>query len=183
MSGLIRFLRTQQPTLTQTDWQIWQPEDDEAHVPAGKHIIPFQYWLTHRDNHPLLERAVAGEIGVWFAATDDVLDHKQLIHAGQKLWPMVAVHFPIFRDGRGYSTAALLRERLAWTGPVWAIGDVLIDQLDQLARVGFDHFVLRADQDRELGLRKFEQFSVRMQDSWRYPRTLNSIHQAEALTA
>jgi hypothetical protein len=43
--------------------------------------------------------------------------------------------------------------------------------------------VLRADQDRELGLRKFEQFSVRMQDSWRYPRTLNSIHQAEALTA
>jgi uncharacterized protein (DUF934 family) len=183
MSRLIRFLRTQQPTLTQTDWQIWQPQDDEEGVPAGKHIISFKYWLTHREDHQLLKRAVAGEIGVWFAATDDVLDHKQLIHAGQKLWPMVAVHFPIFRDGRGYSTAALLRERLAWTGPVWAIGDVLIDQLDQLARVGFDHFVLRADQDLELGMHKFEQFSVRMQDSWRYPRTLNLTHQAEVLSA
>jgi uncharacterized protein (DUF934 family) len=181
MSVLIRFLRTQRPTLLKTDWQIWQPQDDEAHVPEGKHIIPFQYWLAHRNNQQLLERALAGDISVWFAATDDVLDHKQLIHAGQKLWPMVAVHFPIFRDGRGYSTAALLRERLAWTGPVWAIGDVLLDQLDQLARVGFDHFVLREDQDHQLGLRKFEHFSVRMQDSWRYPRTLS--HQTEVLTA
>jgi uncharacterized protein (DUF934 family) len=181
MSVLIRFLRTQRPTLLKTDWQIWQPQDDEAHVPEGKHIIPFQYWLAHRNNQQLLERALAGDISVWFAATDDVLDHKQLIHAGQKLWPMVAVHFPIFRDGRGYSTAALLRERLAWTSPVWAIGDVLVDQLDQLARVGFDHFVLREDQDHQLGLRKFEHFSVRMQDSWRYPRTLS--HQTEVLTA
>ncbi len=181
MSVLIRFLRTQRPTLLKTDWQIWQPQDDEVHVPEGKHIIPFQYWLAHRNNQQLLERALAGDISVWFAATDDVLDHKQLIHAGQKLWPMVAVHFPIFRDGRGYSTAALLRERLAWTGPVWAIGDVLVDQLDQLARVGFDHFVLREDQDHQLGLRKFEHFSVRMQDSWRYPRTLS--HQTEVLTA
>ncbi len=181
MSALIRFLRAQHPTLLETDWQIWQAQGEDERVPAGKHIIPFQFWLAHRDNQQLLERAVAGEIGVWFAATDDVLDHKQLIHAGQKLWPMVAVHFPIFRDGRGYSTAALLRERLAWSGPVWAIGDVLVDQLDQLARVGFDHFVLRDDQDHQLGLRKFEQFSVRMQDSWRYPRTLS--HQTEVLTA
>ncbi len=181
MSALIRFLRTQRPTLLKTDWQIWQYQEDEGRVPAGKHIIPFQYWLAHRNNQQLLERALAGEIGVWFAATDDVLEHKELIHAGQKLWPMVAVHFPIFRDGRGYSTAALLRERLAWTGPVWAIGDVLVDQLDQLARVGFDHFVLREDQDHQLGLRKFEHFSVRMQDSWRYPRTLS--HQTEVLTA
>ncbi len=181
MSALIRFLRTQRPTLLKTDWQIWQYQEDEGRVPAGKHIIPFQYWLAHRNNQQLLERALAGEIGVWFAATDDVLEHKELIHAGQKLWPMVAIHFPIFRDGRGYSTAALLRERLAWTGPVWAIGDVLVDQLDQLARVGFDHFVLRDDQDHQLGLRKFEHFSVRMQDSWRYPRTLS--HQTEVLTA
>ncbi len=180
MSVLIRFLRAQHPTLLQTDWQIWQAQGEDERVPAGKHIIPFQFWLTHREDHHLLERALAGEIGVWFAATDDVLDHKQLIHAGQKLWPMVAVHFPIFRDGRGYSTAALLRERLAWGGPVWAIGDVLVDQLDQLARVGFDHFVLRDDQDQQLGLCKFEQFSVRMQDSWRYPRTLS--HQTEVLT-
>ncbi len=180
MSVLIRFLRAQHPTLLQTDWQIWQAQGEDERVPAGKHIIPFQFWLTHREDHHLLERALAGEIGVWFTATDDVLDHKQLIHAGQKLWPMVAVHFPIFRDGRGYSTAALLRERLAWGGPVWAIGDVLVDQLDQLARVGFDHFVLRVDQDQQLGLCKFEQFSVRMQNSWRYPRTLS--HQTEVLT-
>lgn len=51
---------------------------------------------------------------------------------------LVALVFPTFRDGRAYSQARLLRERLGWTGPVRAIGNVLRDQFLLMARSGFD---------------------------------------------
>lgn len=59
----------------------------------------------------------------------------------------VELHFPKFTDGRAFSQAVLLRQRLGWTGPLRATGDVLIDQLAMMARTGFSEAVLRADQD------------------------------------
>jgi uncharacterized protein (DUF934 family) len=76
---------------------------------------------------------------------------------------MVAVHFPKFNDGRGYSSARLLRERLGFAGELRAVGDVLRDQLFLLARCGFDSFALRADQDPASALSAFKDFSVRYQ--------------------
>ena len=122
-------------------------------------------------------KAKAGQIGVWFAANDDILHHAELIEQGKKLWPLVGAHFPIFRDGRSFSTAALLRGRLQWTGEIRAIGDVLIDQLLQGARVGFDSFALRPDQDTNVALKQFDLFSVTTQNSWRDKRsTLAAIN-------
>ncbi|MEN9294791.1 MAG: hypothetical protein RIS03_485, partial [Pseudomonadota bacterium] len=86
-------------------------------------------------------------------------------------WPLVAIDFPIFRDGRGFSTAALLRERFGWKGELRAIGDVLVDQLLQLAKVGFDGFVLRTDQQLETALRQFDLFKHRLQNDWRAQRS------------
>lgn len=51
---------------------------------------------------------------------------------------LIALVFPIFRDGRAYSQARLLRERLGWTGPIRAIGNVLRDQFLLMERSGFD---------------------------------------------
>ena len=53
---------------------------------------------------------------------------------------LVALDFPIFRDGRAYSSAALLRERLRWTGELRAVGDVLREQAWAMVRAGFDDF-------------------------------------------
>jgi uncharacterized protein (DUF934 family) len=83
---------------------------------------------------------------------------------------VVGAHFPIFRDGRSFSTAALLRDRFAWESEVRAIGDVLIDQLLQGARVGFDAFELRPDQNIDVALKQFNLFSVTSQNSWRDQR-------------
>ena len=83
----------------------------------------------------------------------------------------MAAHFPIFRDGRSFSTAALLRDRFHWQGEIRAIGDVLIDQLLQGARVGFDSFALRPDQQIDTALKQFDLFSVRTQNSWRDKRS------------
>jgi len=53
---------------------------------------------------------------------------------------LVAAAFPKFRDGRAYSTAALLRERFAYGGEVRAVGDVLREQAYEMVRCGFDAF-------------------------------------------
>jgi uncharacterized protein (DUF934 family) len=56
-------------------------------------------------------------------------------------------NFPKFSDGRAFSQAFLLRRRLGFKGQIRATGDVLVDQLAQMERSGFDVAVLRADQD------------------------------------
>ena len=166
-----------QPSLIPNEWQAWNGEQDEGGIPdlehgAHKVLVPFHWWITHHKNADIIERAKRGEIGVWFAADEDILKHADIIEAGKKVWPLVAAHFPIFRDGRSFSTAALLRNRLGWQGEIRAIGDVLIDQLLQGARVGFDSFELRPDQSIEVGLNQFNIFTVTTQNSWRGKRSL-----------
>ncbi|MGF1463754.1 MAG: DUF934 domain-containing protein [Maricaulaceae bacterium] len=51
---------------------------------------------------------------------------------------VIAVAFDAFADGRGFSTAALLRERYGFSGELRAVGSVIADQLGFLKRVGFD---------------------------------------------
>ncbi|MEY4869104.1 MAG: hypothetical protein RIS11_298 [Pseudomonadota bacterium] len=53
---------------------------------------------------------------------------------------LVEIAFPKFRDGRGYSSARILREA-GYTGELRAQGDVLVDQIAFLKRCGFDSFV------------------------------------------
>jgi uncharacterized protein (DUF934 family) len=65
----------------------------------------------------------------------------------------------------------LLRDRFSWEKQIRAIGDVLIDQLLQGARCGFDAFELRPDQNLDIALKHFELFSVTTQNSWRGKRT------------
>jgi uncharacterized protein (DUF934 family) len=55
----------------------------------------------------------------------------------------IDLHFPQFTDGRAYSQAYLLRRRLRFTGDLRATGDVLIDQLLQMERMGFSSAVLK----------------------------------------
>ncbi|WP_447528877.1 DUF934 domain-containing protein [Vreelandella sp. TE19] len=75
----------------------------------------------------------------------------------------VAIDFPAFTDGRGYSLARLLRERYGFEGELRAVGDVLIDQLNYMERCGFDAMALREDQEPDVALRALKAFSVRYQ--------------------
>lgn len=70
------------------------------------------------------------------ANSDDVMQVTDRL-AGAKL---VVLNFPKFTDGRAYSQARLLRERLGYTGELRATGAVLRDQLPFLLRCGFDAF-------------------------------------------
>jgi uncharacterized protein (DUF934 family) len=180
---IIQFPKDGQASLVANEWLVWDGEGDEGapfNTPDLKHglnkvLVPFHWWRSHYNAHhkesEVATKAKQGQIGIWFAADDDILKHADIIEAGKTQWPVVAAHFPIFRDGRSFSTAALLRQRFNWQNEVRAIGDVLIDQLLQGARVGFDAFALRPDQDLRLGLEQFDLFSVTTQNSWRQKRT------------
>jgi uncharacterized protein (DUF934 family) len=72
----------------------------------------------------------------------------------------IDLQFPKFTDGRAYSQAFLLRRRLGFTGEIRATGDVLIDQLVQMQRTGFDVAVLREGVDASAAQRQFDRFSA-----------------------
>ena len=173
---IVHFPKDGKPTLAKNEWQIWSGSQDEGGLPdlehgAHKVLVPFTWWITHHHEADVISKAKDGQIGVWFATDDDILKHADIVEAGKTVWPLVAAHFPIFRDGRSFSTAALLRSRFAWSGEIRAIGDVLIDQLLQGARVGFDSFALRPDQNLDVALKQFDLYSVTTQNSWRGART------------
>ena len=189
---ILRFPKGGQASLAANEWLIWsgnlnKNEDEGANstLPDLEHgikkvLVPFTWWRSQiqgqinsqHNEADLLTMTKQGQIGVWFAADEDILKYADLIGQGKTLWPVVAAHFPIFRDGRSFSTAALLRDRFQWTGEIRAIGDVLIDQLLQGARVGFDSFALRPDQNTNVALKQFDLFAVTTQNSWRGKRSL-----------
>lgn len=59
---------------------------------------------------------------------------------------LVEVAFPAFRDGRGYSSARILREA-GYAGELRAAGDVLADQVPFMKRCGFSSFAPNAPLD------------------------------------
>lgn len=72
----------------------------------------------------------------------------------------IDLDFPKFTDGRAFSQAFLLRRRLGFMGEIRATGDVLIDQLVQMQRCGFDAAVLRADQNLDFAQRQFDRYQA-----------------------
>ncbi|QWD62381.1 DUF934 domain-containing protein [Polynucleobacter sp. MWH-UH25E] len=181
---ILHFPKDEKPYLAANEWIIWGGSQDEGGLPdiepghssLRKILVPFSWWIEHHHEADIQAKAENGQIAVWFAADDDILKHADIIEEGKKVWPLVAAHFPIFRDGRSFSTAALLRDRLQWAGEIRAIGDVLIDQLLQGARVGFDSFALRPDQNLDVALKQFDLFSVTTQNSWRGKRASLQAH-------
>lgn len=135
-------------------WQEWDAAAG-ARPAAGSWLIPMSEWRTHA----ALWRDLDVALGVVLGPTDDPAElAPDLARLG-----LIAVQFPSFTDGRGYSTARILRERLGFRGELRAVGDVLRDQLFLMARCGFDTFALRADQDVVGCLKAFADFSVRYQ--------------------
>lgn len=126
----------------------------QVEVPAGDVLVSSAVW---RAQHGAL--VARGDVGVWLAPDEDPAT---LVDAFDEL-ARIAVDFPKFTDGRGYSTAALLRRRHGWTGELRAIGDVLVDQVFYLRRSGFDALALRAGQDTEVARRQLRVFSVAYQ--------------------
>ena len=152
-------------------WSLLSAGATLADLPeAGDAIVPLPVWLAQRD--ALARRA--GRVGVWLYGHED----PAALAADLGSLPLVAVNFPKFSDGRGFSTAALLRERYGFNGELRAIGDVLRDQLFFLRRCGFDAFALRDDQDAAAAAAAFDDFTEAYQAGVDEPMPLFRRRQA-----
>lgn len=85
---------------------------------------------------------------------------------------LIAIEFPRFTDGRGYSVARMLRQRHGYRGELRAVGWILRDQLLYLERCGFTAFELKPGKPLESGLEAFTEFSVTYQAAADDPRPL-----------
>jgi uncharacterized protein (DUF934 family) len=121
--------------------------DAATEVAAGD-IVPLKTYLG-------LAPSLRAEVGVWLAPDSEPGE----LAAFTSELKFIAVDFPAFKDGRGFSTAALLRRRYGFRGELRAIGDVLIDQLFYMRRVGFTSFALRVDQDPETAVTALRTFT------------------------
>ncbi|WP_288101216.1 DUF934 domain-containing protein [Pseudomonas sp.] len=155
MNNLLRLQEGVARLIEDDPWTLVR--DLEAPLPAGKLILPLARWLENPRQHAL-----------WLGPDDDVEGLKPWLHE----LPLIAVDFPSFRDGRGYSQAYLLRTRLGWTGELRAIGDVLRDQLSHMRQCGFDSFAVRADKSAEDALKGLAGMSVLYGRSVIEPRPL-----------
>ena len=102
-------------------------------LPAGDLIVPLAVWEARQP-----ELATRERLGLLLQPDDQV----ETVAADLPRFAVIAVNFPKFVDGRGYSTAALLRQRYGYTGELRAVGNVLHDQLFFMKRVGFDSYAL-----------------------------------------
>jgi uncharacterized protein (DUF934 family) len=147
-------------TIVNDDWSVLRLVESDTPesvvVPNGKVIVPLKVWQAQRE-------ALQGrtDLGVWLNSDERAEEFEN--EAGK--FSVIAVNFPKFADGRGYSIAHHLRVRLGYRGELRAIGDVLRDQLFYMQRVGFNAFAVRADKDINEALKGLSDFSVTYQAS------------------
>ncbi len=126
---------------------------DDAELPAdGAVLVSAERFLAGPE--AVLSRT--GKSGVIWPNNRDVED---LLPYLDRL-AAVALVFPIFRDGRAYSQARLLRERYKFKGELRATGQVLRDQFMFMLRAGFDAFEVKKDSDVKAFAEASHRFSV-----------------------
>jgi len=142
----------------------WRLLESDAAPPAtGDVIVSLEQWNRH---HAELSSR-QGRTGVMLRSSELPEDVAVLDQV-----PLIAIDFPKWADGRGYSHARTLRERLGYAGELRAVGDVLRDQLFYMARCGIDSFALKPGKDIHAAVTAFDDFSVTYQPAADDPRPL-----------
>lgn len=119
--------------------------------PAGHVILPLDWWLAER-------AAFEGSNAPLGIRIDPGTPIEALLSDLPRL-SLIALVFPKFQDGRNFSLARLLRERHKFSGELRAVGEVLLDQIQAMARCGFDAFDI-ADPATQRALREGRRFGM-----------------------
>jgi len=138
---------------TADSWQLVDEENLSLHINEDI-VVPFELFVTQRET--LLSKD--GLLGVEINGDQDL---NLLLQNLDKL-ALVAIDFPAFTDGRGFSFARILR-RSGFTGQIRAVGDVTQDRLAHLERCGFDAFAIPEERYNPEMVDSFAEVSVRYQ--------------------
>lgn len=132
-------------------------------VPNSQVLVPYSVWQAQ----PALAQRT--DIGVWLDS-DETAD---LIGAEANRFSVIGLNFPLFMDGRAFSTARLLRERYGFTGELRAVGHFIRDQLCYLRRCGVNAFAFHnPDENLEEALKSLNDFNEYYQASVDQPLPL-----------
>ena len=142
----------------------WSLLEDAAVLPGyGEFVVTVDRLL--RDQQEL---AVRSDYAVRLAVVDDLDGIRPFL----EIVPTLDVHFPRFTSGTGFSIARILRQRYRFAGTLIASGDIRVDQIEFLARCGFDRAVLakkqlksRAD-DRRIVFHQHYQADTSSDNRW-----------------
>lgn len=146
----------------ENSWQLVTASDDNLSVLIGQVIVPLTIWQAQAE---LQQRE---DIGVWLSNDTDLSQISEAITG----LPVIAIDFPVFMDGRGFSLARLLRERYGYTGEIRAIGHIIRDQLCYLKRCGFNAFTFDDSVDVDAALASLNDFTEAYQTSVDMPQPL-----------
>jgi uncharacterized protein (DUF934 family) len=105
---------------------------DDAALPANGTIVSLARLKAERE--VLLARNAP--LGVRLKSTESPEELGGDVHR----LSVIVLEFPVFRDGRAFSWARMLRTRQGYTGEIRASGHFLYDQIAFMARTGFDAF-------------------------------------------
>lgn len=148
------------------NWQIVTAGSDS--LPTGDILVPLDYWQA---NHQQLAEH-RGAVGVWIDSHEEI---EEIASAVASL-PVIAINFPKFVDGRGFSLARLLRERYGYIGEIRAIGEIIRDQLFLMQRCGFNAFQFDSEIDLSAASKSLNDFSDSYQVAVDQPEPLFKRH-------
>ncbi|MGO3343699.1 MAG: DUF934 domain-containing protein [Marinomonas sp.] len=138
----------------------WQQDSESEATDAS--IVPMSKWISEQDS-------IGHVAGIWIDAGEGTDD---LANIDLNQFDVIGINFPAFVDGRGFSYARLLRERLGYTGEIRALGNFIPDQLGYLLRVGFNGFQFNDDVNLEKALELHKSFSNAYQSDVNEPRPI-----------
>jgi uncharacterized protein (DUF934 family) len=141
--------------ITTDNWSL--VDDQAASLPAGDILLSFEQWQNFNDQLSQHQ----GKVGVWLEGNIEI---EQVIEPLLEL-PLIAINFPKFADGRGFSTARLIRERYQYSGELRAIGGFIRDQLYLLKRCGFNAFQFSNEDELSGAAESLNDFSENYQVS------------------
>jgi len=131
----------------------WTHYSGEGDLPDGNIIVSLKIWQ---------EMDLSGRhVGLQL----ELDEHPKDIDVDLNNFEVIAINFPTFNDGRGYSYAKILRDRFGYTNEIRAVGDVMRDQLFMMQRCGFNAYEIKAGKDIKDALKAFDDFSVTYQVS------------------
>jgi len=142
--------------VVENTWVLQSTADSQSIMPLADYLAKIDTLKTRDDIGVLLENDIDLN-----TVAQQLLDR-----------PVVAINFPGFMDGRGFSLARLLRERFGYQGEIRAVGHVIRDQLTYLKRCGFTSFCFNDDVDIHAAVASLNDFSEAYQTSVELPEPL-----------
>ena len=148
---------------------VWQADTVIAED-VQELLIPQVLWQAYKEDIRLLSLRK-----LLYVLPDDELTD---IESDLSEFNGIAIQFPGFLDGRGYSHARTLRDHLNFRGEIRAVGDVLVDQLFFMKRCGFSSFALKSGQNPDTAVKALSIFQLSYQEGSDLRKPLHRIRES-----